>query len=79
MSKNFSSCTITHLGTATIILEIGSLSLLTDPVLDSAGGKYSFGFGASSKKLTAPALSVESIGPIDAVLLSHNHHAMLII
>lgn len=68
-------CSITHLGTAMIILEIGSLRLLTDPVFDPAGGDYSFGFGLGSKKLTAPALSAEAVGAIDGVLLSHDHHA----
>lgn len=68
-------CSITHLGTATIILEIGSLRLLTDPAFDPAGGKYSFGYGTGSKKLTAPSISAEAIGQIDAVLLSHDHHA----
>lgn len=75
MAKDISSCTITHLGTATIILEIGSLRFLTDPAFDPPGGKYSFGFGTGSKKLTAPAIPLEQIGNIDAVLLSHDHHA----
>src|SRR5574341_292382 len=65
---------LTHIGTATVILEIGSLRLLTDPVFDPAGGHYNFGWGTGSTKLTAPALSPDSMGRIDAVLLSHDHH-----
>jgi L-ascorbate metabolism protein UlaG (beta-lactamase superfamily) len=65
---------LTPLGTAAVILEIGSLRLLTDPVFDPAGGQYNFGWGTGSTKLTAPALSPDSIGRIDAVLLSHDHH-----
>ncbi len=57
-----------------IILEIGSLRLLTDPVFDPPGGNYRFGLGTGSKKLTAPALSPDQVGGIDAVLLSHDHH-----
>lgn len=49
--------TITHLGTATVLLEIGSIRLLTDPVFDDAGRYYTFGFGTGSKKLTNPSLS----------------------
>ncbi|MBI2332705.1 MAG: MBL fold metallo-hydrolase [Chloroflexi bacterium] len=65
---------ITHISTATMLLEIGSLRLLTDPVFDPAGGRYSFGWGTGSKKLTAPSIAPESLGDIDAVLLSHDQH-----
>ena len=57
-----------------MLLEIDSLRLLTDPVFDPPGGSYSFGYGTGSKKLTAPALRLEELGRIDAVLLSHDHH-----
>ena len=45
--------TITHIGVATMLLEIGSIRVLTDPVFDPAGGRYSFGWGTGSTKLTA--------------------------
>ena len=65
---------LTHISTATLLLEIGSLRLLTDPVFDPAGGQYFFGYGTHSVKLTEPAIKAEDIGKIDAVLLSHDHH-----
>jgi L-ascorbate metabolism protein UlaG (beta-lactamase superfamily) len=65
---------ITHIGTATMLLEIGALRLLTDPVFDPAGGRYSFGWGTGSTKLSAPSVAAERLGPLDAVLLSHDHH-----
>jgi L-ascorbate metabolism protein UlaG (beta-lactamase superfamily) len=65
---------LTHIGTATLLLEIGSLRLLTDPVFDPAGGHYFFGYGTSSIKLTAPSIRAEDLGKIDAVLLSHDQH-----
>jgi len=65
---------ITHIGTATLLLEIVSLRLLTDPVFDPAGGSYFFGYGTSSKKLTGPAIQPQALGRIDAILLSHDHH-----
>ncbi|MFZ5518297.1 MAG: MBL fold metallo-hydrolase [Candidatus Zhuqueibacterota bacterium] len=67
-------CRITHIGTATVIIEIGSLRILTDPVFDPAGGRYSFGWRTGSTKLTSPTVAVESLGHIDLVLLSHEHH-----
>jgi L-ascorbate metabolism protein UlaG (beta-lactamase superfamily) len=68
------NCRITHIGTATLLLEIGSVRLLTDPVFDPPGGDYHFGYGTRAKKLTAPAVQPESIEKIDAVLLSHDQH-----
>lgn len=67
-------CRLTHVGAATLILEIGSLRLLTDPVFDPAGGRYSFGWGTGSKKLAHPAVAPEAVGPVDLVLLSHDQH-----
>ena len=68
------NCRITHIGTATMLLEIGSVRLLTDPVFDPPGGTYHFGYGTGARKLTAPSIKPENIGKIDAVLLSHDHH-----
>jgi len=65
---------LTHIGTATLLMEIGSLRILTDPVFDPAGGRYAFGYGTGSIKLTGPAIPPESLGRIDAVILSHDHH-----
>jgi L-ascorbate metabolism protein UlaG (beta-lactamase superfamily) len=65
---------ITYIGGPTALIEIGGLRLLTDPVFDPPGGKYSFGLGTGSVKLDAPALEPDALGRIDAVLLSHDHH-----
>jgi L-ascorbate metabolism protein UlaG (beta-lactamase superfamily) len=65
---------LTHIGGPTVLIEVGGWRLLTDPTFDEPGRKYSFGWGTSSRKLTGPALSADEIGPIDVVLLSHDHH-----
>jgi L-ascorbate metabolism protein UlaG (beta-lactamase superfamily) len=65
---------ITHIGGPTALIEFGGWRLLTDPTFDPAGAHYSFGWGTGSTKTTAPAIAAEDIGPIDAVLLSHDHH-----
>jgi L-ascorbate metabolism protein UlaG (beta-lactamase superfamily) len=65
---------ITHVGGPTVLIEVGGWRLLTDPTFDPAGGKYRFGWGTGSQKLAGPALSPEQLAPIDAVLLSHDHH-----
>jgi len=65
---------LTHNGGPTMLIEFGGWRLLTDPTFDPAGGKYSFGWGTGSTKLTSPSLGPGEIGEIDAVLLSHDHH-----
>jgi L-ascorbate metabolism protein UlaG (beta-lactamase superfamily) len=49
--------------------------LLTDPTFDDPGRTYRFGWGTSSRKVSGPAIAAADIGPIDAVLLTHDHHA----
>jgi L-ascorbate metabolism protein UlaG (beta-lactamase superfamily) len=65
---------ITHVGGPTALIEFGGWRLLTDPTFDAPGGRYSFGWGTSSRKLSWPAIAAADVGPIDAVLLSHDHH-----
>jgi L-ascorbate metabolism protein UlaG (beta-lactamase superfamily) len=66
---------VTHIGGPTVLLEIEGWRLLTDPTFDPPGRRYSFGWGTSSRKLTGPAMTADELGPIDAVLLTHDHHA----
>jgi len=68
------SVRITHVGGPTALIELGGWRLLTDPTFDPAGGTYRFGWGTGSEKLAGPAIAADAVGPIDAVLLSHDHH-----
>jgi L-ascorbate metabolism protein UlaG (beta-lactamase superfamily) len=65
---------LTHVGGPTVLIEVGGWRLLTDPTFDPPGGSYRFGWGTGSQKLTGPAIAASELGPIDAVLLSHDHH-----
>jgi L-ascorbate metabolism protein UlaG (beta-lactamase superfamily) len=60
-------------GGPTTVIEIGGVRLLTDPTFDPPGD-YPTG-ERKLTKLTPPAVPVEAIGPVDAVLLSHDQHA----
>ncbi|GAA1477600.1 MBL fold metallo-hydrolase [Nocardioides aestuarii] len=66
---------VTHIGGPTLLIEVGGWRILTDPTFDPPGKTYGFGWGTSSKKTLGPALSTTDVGPIDVVLLSHDHHA----
>lgn len=65
---------ITHVGGPTVLIEVGGWRLLTDPTFDPAGKRYFFGWGTMSRKLAGPAIAAQDLLPIDAVLLSHDHH-----
>jgi L-ascorbate metabolism protein UlaG (beta-lactamase superfamily) len=66
---------MTHLGGPTVLLEVAGWRILTDPTFDAPGRRYKFGWGTASTKLEAPAMSAAAVGPVDAVLLTHDHHA----
>jgi L-ascorbate metabolism protein UlaG (beta-lactamase superfamily) len=67
-----SNITLTLIGGPTALIEIGSLRLLTDPTFDPPCG-YQKG-PVHYEKISGPALSMEEIGVVDAVLLSHDQH-----
>jgi L-ascorbate metabolism protein UlaG (beta-lactamase superfamily) len=69
-----SDARITHIGGPTTLIEVEGWRLLTDPTFDPPGGRYSFGWGTASRKEAGPALPAEELPPIDAVLLTHDHH-----
>src|SRR5687768_6724451 len=65
---------LTHIGGPTVLIEIGDWRILTDPTFDAPGRRYTFGWGTSSRKVAGPAVQPGDLPPIDAVLLSHDHH-----
>ena len=68
-----SSFTITLIGGPTALIEIDGFRLLTDPTFD-APRTYQLPH-VKLEKLVGPALSMDAVGEIDAVLLSHDQHA----
>ncbi|MET8137903.1 MBL fold metallo-hydrolase [Streptomyces sp. NPDC005251] len=66
------SLEITYVGGPTAVIAIGGLRLLTDPTFD-APGEYPVG-ARKLVKTTGPALPAGKLGPVDAVLLSHDQH-----
>ncbi|GAA2166596.1 MBL fold metallo-hydrolase [Actinomadura napierensis] len=64
--------TVRYLGGPTALLEIGGVRLLVDPTFD-APGEHPVGDRALTKTMDAVA-GPDEIGPVDAVLLSHDQH-----
>jgi L-ascorbate metabolism protein UlaG (beta-lactamase superfamily) len=64
---------ITVIGGPTALIEAGGFRLITDPTFD-APGEYVLPY-TTLKKTAGPALTVEQVLPLDAVLLSHDQHS----
>ena len=65
---------LTHIGGPTVLIEAAGWRILTDPTFDPPGERYEFGWGTSSTKVAGPAVAAEELGPLDAILLTHDHH-----
>jgi L-ascorbate metabolism protein UlaG (beta-lactamase superfamily) len=64
---------LTFVGTATVLLRWGGLTLLTDPNFLHRGQYAYLGKGLVSRRLTEPALSVGELPALSGVVLSHLH------
>jgi L-ascorbate metabolism protein UlaG (beta-lactamase superfamily) len=71
VSKN--DVVVTYIGGPTALVEWEGIRFLTDPTFDPAGSSYPTSV-YTLRKTIGPAIDVAAIGPVDAVLLSHDHH-----
>lgn len=65
----------TYVGVATVLFRIGDVTLLTDPCFDRDDVTVSFGPGFRSTRSVPPAVAIDAVPALDAVLLSHDEHA----
>jgi L-ascorbate metabolism protein UlaG (beta-lactamase superfamily) len=65
--------TVTFIGNATTLVTADGITLLTDPNFLHAGEHAYLGYGLLSKRLHDPALDIDRLPALDAVLLSHMH------
>lgn len=63
---------VTLIGGPTVLLEYAGLTLLTDPTFDSPGDRSAA--PGQPRKLRGPAIQLEALPTVDAVLLSHDTH-----
>lgn len=57
---------VTYIGHATLLLEIGGATLLTDPNFDKSLGRV-------LPRVSAPGIALEKLPRLDAILLTHAH------
>ncbi|WP_035857385.1 MBL fold metallo-hydrolase [Cryptosporangium arvum] len=61
------------IGNATVLLRLGGFTVLTDPNFLHRGEYAYLGKGLVSRRRHAPALGIDDLPPLDAVVLSHLH------
>src|SRR5947208_2474053 len=62
---------VTFVGHATFLVQVGTTSLLIDPVYSERASPVSF---AGPRRVRAPGVRFDDLPPISLVLLSHNHY-----
>jgi L-ascorbate metabolism protein UlaG (beta-lactamase superfamily) len=60
-------------GNATLLLRLAGVTILYDPNFVPRGTEIPLGYGLTTTRLTDPAIAMDDLPPLDAVLLSHLH------
>jgi ribonuclease BN (tRNA processing enzyme) len=60
-------------GNATTVIRYGGFTLLTDPNFLRRGQLAYLGWGLSTRRLRDPAISIDELPDLDAIVLSHLH------
>jgi N-acyl-phosphatidylethanolamine-hydrolysing phospholipase D len=61
----------TWVGHSTVLLQLGGLNVLTDPVFSQRASPFQW---MGPRRITDPGLPIGALPPLDIVLLSHNHY-----
>ncbi len=66
-----SQLTVTWVGHASLLIQLNSLNVLTDPIWSERASPVQF---AGPRRWVAPGIAFEDLPPLDVVLQSHNHY-----
>ncbi|SCM77467.1 Metallo-hydrolase/oxidoreductase [uncultured Pleomorphomonas sp.] len=61
----------TFIGHSTMLLRIGGLSVLTDPIFSERASPFSF---LGPRRVVPPGIAIDHLPPIDVALISHGHY-----
>ena len=64
---------VLFIGNATLLIRFHGLTILTDPNFIHAGEEIPLGYGMTTRRLTDPAVEIDDLPALDAVVLSHYH------
>lgn len=62
---------VTMVGHATLLIQVGGVNILTDPVWSHRASPFTF---AGPHRRNAPGILMDDLPPIDVVLVTHNHY-----
>lgn len=68
---NDSLIQVTWIGHSTFLIQLDGLNFLTDPIFSERCSPLEW---IGPKRFTPPSISIDSLPPIDFVILSHNHY-----
>jgi N-acyl-phosphatidylethanolamine-hydrolysing phospholipase D len=71
LRANGTTPTLTWIGHATLLVQIGGMNVLTDPIWSDRASPVSF---AGPRRLVPPGMRFEDLPRIDAVVISHDHY-----
>ena len=63
--------TVTWIGHATLLVQMGHITFLTDPIWSDRASPVSF---AGPERIVEPGVAIDDLPPIDFVVVSHNHY-----
>lgn len=63
--------TVTWIGHATLLVQMGHLTFLTDPIWSDTASPVSF---VGPQRFVPPGVAMDDLPPIDFVVVSHNHY-----
>ena len=71
LAANRTRPTLTWIGHATFLVQLGGLNILTDPHFTARASPLQF---AGPKRLMPPGLALRDLPALDVILISHNHY-----
>ncbi|NJO77484.1 MAG: hypothetical protein HC827_02505 [Cyanobacteria bacterium RM1_2_2] len=72
-SPDFAQGSIFFVGTATVIIRYAGFTILTDPNFLHQGDHIHLGYGLQATWCTNPDIEIESLPPLNLLVLSHMH------
>ena len=72
-SPNMATGSVFFIGNATVLIRYGGFTILTDPTFIHRHEQVPIGYGMHATRLTDPAIDIDDLPPLDAVVLSHFH------
>ncbi len=71
IAKSENEINIVFVNHATVLIQIGELNILTDPIWSERASPISF---LGPKRVRKPGIEIEKLPPIHVILISHNHY-----